>query len=87
MNLSYLAVNRRKTQQKTGATVVWDNQDNGTHTATSGNPGTETPDGKFDTGPIGPNQKGKPVTMPSEPGSHNYFCTLHPHHFGTVIVE
>ena len=70
-----------------GATVVWDNQDNGTHTATSGNPETEAPDGKFDTGPIGPNQKSKPVTMPTEPGSYNYFCTLHPHHFATVIVE
>ena len=70
-----------------GATVVWDNQDNGTHTATSGIPDTETPDGKFDTGSIDPSQKSKPVTMPTEPGSYNYFCTLHPHHFATVIVE
>jgi plastocyanin len=70
-----------------GATVVWDNQDNGTHTATSGNPETETPDEKFDTGTIGPDQKSIPVTMPTQPGSYNYFCTLHPHHFATVIVE
>ena len=51
-----------------GATVMWDNQDNALHTATSGNPDTATPDGKFDTGIIGANQQSKPVTMPTEPG-------------------
>jgi hypothetical protein len=30
---------------------------------------------KFDTGSIGPNQKSKPATMATEPGSYNYFCT------------
>ena len=58
-----------------GATVMWDNQDNALHTATSGNPDTATPDGKFDTGIIGANQQSKPVTMPTEPGDYVYFCT------------
>ena len=70
-----------------GATVIWDNQDNALHTATSGNPETATPDGKFDTGLIGANQQSKPVTMPTEPGDYMYFCTLHPFLVGTVTVR
>ena len=70
-----------------GATVLWDNQDNALHTATSGNPDTATPDGKFDTGIIGANQQSKPVTMPTEPGDYVYFCTLHPFLVGTVTVQ
>lgn len=68
-----------------GATVVWDNQDNALHTATSGE--SPTPDGKFDTGLIGANQESKPVTMPTEPGEYKYFCTLHPFLVGTVTVQ
>jgi plastocyanin len=70
-----------------GATIVWDNQDNALHTATSGNPDTATPDGKFDTGLVGANQQSKPVTMPTEPGDYVYFCTLHPFLVGTVTVQ
>jgi plastocyanin len=70
-----------------GATVVWDNQDNALHTATSGNPDTATPDGKFDTGLVGANQQSKPVTMPTAPGEITYFCTLHPFLVGTVTVQ
>jgi plastocyanin len=70
-----------------GATVIWDNQDNALHTATSGNPDTATPDGKFDTGLVGANQPSKPVTMPTEPGQITYFCTLHPFLVGTVTVQ
>ena len=68
-----------------GATVVWDNQDNALHTATSGE--SPTPDGKFDSGLIGANQESKPVTMPTEPGEYKYFCTLHPFLVGTVTVQ
>ena len=57
-----------------GGTVIWDNQDNALHTATSGNPDTATPDDKFDTGLVGANQQSKPVTMPTEPGDYTYFC-------------
>jgi plastocyanin len=70
-----------------GGTVIWDNQDNALHTATSGNPETATPDGKFDTGLVGANQQSKPVTMPTEPGDYVYFCTLHPFLVGTVTVQ
>lgn len=68
-----------------GATVVWDNQDNALHTATSGE--SPTPDGKFDSGLIGANQASKPVAMPTEPGEYKYFCTLHPFLVGTVTVQ
>jgi plastocyanin len=67
------------------ATVVWDNQDSALHTATSGE--SPTPDGKFDTGVVGPKQVSGPVTMPSEPGDYRYFCTLHPFLVGTVTVQ
>src|SRR5918995_270167 len=67
------------------ATVVWDNQDSALHTATSGE--SPTPDGKFDTGVVGPNQVSGPVTVPTEPGEYPYFCTLHPFLTGTVTVQ
>jgi plastocyanin len=70
-----------------GAIVVWDNKDNALHTATSGNPDTATPDGKFDTGIVPPNQPSGPVTMPTQPGEYRYFCTLHPFLVGTVTVQ
>jgi plastocyanin len=68
-----------------GATIVWDNKDTALHTATSGK--SPTPDQKFDSGVVGPNQESKPVTMPTEPGEYPYFCTLHPFLQGTVIVQ
>lgn len=68
-----------------GGSVIWDNQDNALHTATSGV--SPTPDGKFDSGLIGANQPSKPVTMPTEPGEYKYFCTLHPFLVGTVTVQ
>ena len=68
-----------------GATVVWDNQDNALHTATSGE--SPTPDGKFDSGLIGANQESKPVAMPTEPGEYKYFCTLHPWMRGEIVVR
>src|SRR5918995_4558858 len=68
-----------------GAIVVWDNNDNALHTATSGK--SPTVDGKFDTGIVGANQQSKPVTMPTEPGQYQYFCTLHPFLTGTVVVQ
>jgi plastocyanin len=70
-----------------GASVIWDNQDNAIHTATSGNPDAVVPDGKFDTGVVGANQQSKPVTMLTDPGEYQYFCTLHPSLVGTVTVQ
>jgi plastocyanin len=70
-----------------GGSIVWDNQDNALHTATSGNAETATPDGKFDTGMVGAMTQSQPITMPTEPGEYTYFCTLHPYLVGTVTVQ
>ena len=70
-----------------GSTIVWDNQDNALHTATSGNAETATPDGKFDTGMVGAMTQSQPITMPAEPGEYTYFCTLHPYLVGSVTVQ
>jgi plastocyanin len=70
-----------------GSSIIWDNQDNALHTATSGNPETAVPDGQFDSGMVGAMTQSQPITMPSEPGEYTYFCTLHPYLTGTVVVE
>jgi cytochrome c oxidase subunit 2 len=70
-----------------GSTIVWDNQDDALHTATSGNPETAVLDDMFDTGYVMANQQSNPIPMPTEPGEYTYFCTLHPFLTGTVIVQ
>jgi plastocyanin len=70
-----------------GGSIVWDNQDNALHTATSGNAETATPDGKFDSGMVGAKTQSQPIAMPTEPGEYTYFCTLHPYLVGTVTVQ
>jgi plastocyanin len=70
-----------------GSSIIWDNQDNALHTATSGNPETAVPDGQFDSGMVGAMTQSQPIAMPSEPGEYTYFCTLHPFLTGTVVVE
>lgn len=70
-----------------GSNIIWDNQDNALHTATSGDPQTAVLDGIFDTGYVMANQQSDPIPMPTEPGEYTYFCTLHPFLTGTVIVQ
>jgi plastocyanin len=70
-----------------GDKVIWDNQDTVVHTATSGNPLTVRPDGKFDTGLVSANQESKPITMPTQPREYRYFCTVHPFLSGSIVVQ
>ncbi|MGH9912385.1 MAG: cupredoxin domain-containing protein [Nitrososphaeraceae archaeon] len=70
-----------------GSNIIWDNQDNALHTATSGDPQTAVLDDKFDTGYVMANQQSNPIPMPTEPGEYTYFCTLHPFLTGTVVVQ
>ena len=67
-----------------GDAIIWKNKDIALHTATSG---SDAPDGKFDTGLISSNDSSQPITMPSEPGQYQYFCTLHPWMRGIVKVQ
>ena len=66
------------------STVTWINNDNVTHTVTSGDP-QQGPDGKFDSGLLKP---GKEFSYTfSEIGTFNYYCQIHPAMKGVVIVN
>jgi plastocyanin len=58
-----------------GDTVLWINQSSTTHTTTSGNPSTCTPDGIWDSGSMAPDDS---FTYDFDtPGEYPYFCTPH----------
>ena len=61
-----------------GTRVIWHNQDSAGHTVTTVEPlfasGTVSRDGNFS------------FTF-EEPGTYEYYCSIHPYMTGTVIVE
>lgn len=61
-----------------GQTVRVDNVDGAPHTVTAR-------DGSFDSGILQPGQAGE-VTLPAEPGTYEFFCTLHPSMVATITV-
>lgn len=61
-----------------GATITVDNVDGAPHTVTAR-------DGSFDTGLLQPGESGS-VTLPTEPGTYEYFCALHPSMVSTITV-
>lgn len=71
-----------------GATVTFLNHDAILHTVTSTAAGTNVqspePDGTFDTGVLGLGQEAQ-VTF-DDPGTYNYYCTIHPFMRGSVTV-
>jgi plastocyanin len=63
-----------------GTTVTWQNADDVPHTATSkDDPQT------FDSGPLDTDDKFS-FTF-SKPGTYAYYCKVHPHMTGTVVVK
>ncbi|MFN2290989.1 MAG: plastocyanin/azurin family copper-binding protein [Anaerolineae bacterium] len=66
-----------------GTTVVWTNEDPLPHTVTSGT--RDNPSGLFDSGTVGQGETFQ-FTF-EEPGTYEYFCSIHPGMDGTVIVE
>jgi plastocyanin len=66
-----------------GTRVTWTNQDDITHTVTSGVPGT--PDGRFDVRLAGKGVSGSATF--SEPGVFPYFCARHASMRGEVVVR
>ena len=66
------------------STVTWINNDNVTHTVTSGDP-QKGADGKFDSGLLKP---GKEFSYTfTEIGTSSYYCQVHPAMIGTIIVN
>lgn len=68
---------------RAGARVIWTNQDEITHTVTSGVPGS--PDGRFDLSLDGKGTSGSATF--STPGAYPYFCARHPSMRGEVVVQ
>ncbi len=71
-----------------GTTVTFVNHDAILHTVTSTQAGADVqspePDGAFDTGVLGFGQEAQ-VTF-DNPGTYNYYCTIHPFMRGSVTV-
>ena len=63
-----------------GTQVTWSNEDDVPHTvvATDGGPVIKSP-------PLDTDQKY--TTVLSKPGTYRYFCSLHPHMTGTIVVR
>jgi plastocyanin len=68
---------------RAGTQVTWTNQDDITHTVTSGAPGS--PDGRFDVRLGGKGVSGSAVFP--DPGVYPYFCARHPSMRGEVVVR
>jgi plastocyanin len=63
---------------KIGTTVTWDNEDDTPHTVVSSTKLFRS--NALDTG-------GKFSLTFTTPGVYQYFCSLHPHMIGTIVVE
>lgn len=61
-----------------GSTVVWTNEDDAPHTVTSTDHRLNSP---------GLDQGERFTATFAEPGTYSYFCSLHPHMRGVVVVR
>lgn len=68
---------------RAGSRVTWRNEDDITHTVTSG--AVDRPDGRFDLQLPGKGTRGSAVFP--EPGTYPYFCARHPSMRGEVMVR
>jgi nitrite reductase (NO-forming) len=77
------------TTVKRGNSVTWANDDFLPHTATSGNPDNrEARTGViFDTGILGPGHRSEEIRINADPGTYDYYCTLHPYMKGQLTIE
>jgi plastocyanin len=72
-------------QVAAGNSIKWTNDDNVIHTVTQGKPSEGANSTGFSSGPIQPG--GTFVHFFDESGTIDYFCTIHPHMIGKVIVN
>src|SRR5262245_8673105 len=68
---------------RAGTRVTWTNQDDITHTVTSGTPGS--PDGRFEVRLDGKGSSGAATF--TDPGVYPYFCARHQSMRGEVVVR
>ena len=61
-----------------GATLVVTNSDGSGHTLTA-------TDGEFNTGSLGQGESVE-ITLPTEPGTYTFFCTIHPTMTGEITI-
>ena len=64
-----------------GTSIVWDNRDTATHTATAADDAKS-----FDTEILQPGRKSRPIAFDRR-GEFAYICALHPFMKGTVVVR
>ncbi|MGA7369111.1 MAG: plastocyanin/azurin family copper-binding protein [Nitrososphaeraceae archaeon] len=67
------------------SSVKWTNHDDVPHTVTQGKPSNATAAPEFNSGPISPG--GTFVHYFDETGTVDYYCSIHPHMVGKVIVN
>lgn len=67
------------------SSVKWTNHDNVIHTVTQGKPSNAAASPEFNSGPIKPG--GTFVHYFDETGSFDYYCSIHPHMVGKVVVN
>jgi plastocyanin len=80
VKIDNFAFEPRELEVAVGATITWKNADDVPHTATSkDDPQT------FDSGPLETDEKFS-FTF-SKPGRYTYYCKVHPHMTGVVIVK
>ncbi|MDQ3836893.1 MAG: multicopper oxidase domain-containing protein, partial [Thermoproteota archaeon] len=74
---------------KQGSSIRWTNNDSIPHTATAGSlDNAQVATGAdFDTGILGPGQSSEEITINADPGTYDYYCTLHPFMKGQLTVE
>ncbi len=70
---------------RAGTKVVWTNDDNLVHTVTSGVRGDDDAGSLFDSSNLSPGDTFEHTF--EEPGTYDYFCTLHVGMDGQVVVE
>jgi plastocyanin len=80
ITIDNFAFNPRKLTVPVGAKVTWVNRDDVPHTATS----TKKPR-LFDSGTLDTDDKYSRVF--TTPGTYEYFCAVHPHMTGQIIVK
>ena len=82
VNMSNLEFTPQEVTIPAGATVTWQNSDLPEHTVTAGTRGNPT--GLFDATVA----SGEEFSFTfDQPGTYEYFCTIHPDMNGVVIVE